>query len=454
MLSLAGAVCLAVGCSDDSTGPDDQGPAPGEQLWSARFGDGEQQIGYAVAVDAWENMLVAGSVSGSADFGGGVLTSAGQRDFFVAKFGPDGSHVWSKRFGDANDQYDPAIAVDVAGDVILAGGLEGTIDFGGGALTHAGWGDVFVAKFGSDGTHVWSKRFGDGDVQKANAVAVDASGNVIVAGILRGVANFGGGSLTSAGINDVFVAKFTSAGAHVWSKRFGDASNQFPTGVAVDASGHVAVAGTFQGTINFGGGSLTSGGDTDIFLATFGSDGAHLWSKRFGDASSQSAEAVAVDASGNLVLTGGFQGNANFGGSALTSAGGMDVFVARFGPDGNHLWSARFGDGAVQLANGVAADASGNAIIAGRLEGATDFGGGALTSAGGGDLFVAKFGAGGAHIWSKRFGDVEPQMANGVAVDASGNAIGTGYFLGTVDFGGGALTCAGGGDVYVVKLAP
>jgi hypothetical protein len=427
---------------------------PGEHLWSARFGDAGQQIGYAVAVDALANMVVAGSFGGSVDFGGGVLTSAGQRDFFVAKLGPDGSHIWSKRFGDASDQYDPALAVDVWGDVIVVGGFEGTIDFGGGALTHAGGGDVFVAKFGPGGVHLWSKRFGDGDVQKANAVAVDATGNVVITGILRGTTNFGGGSLTSAGINDVFVAKFTPDGAHVWSKWFGDAGNQFSTGVAVAPLGRVAVTGNFEGTVDFGGGALTSGGDYDIFLATFGSDGAHLWSKRFGDGISQSAEAVTADASGDFIITGSLHGSADFGGSPLTSAGGADVFVARFGSDGNHAWSARFGDGSSQQAFGVAADASGSTIIAGRLEGAIDFGGGALTSAGSSDLFIAKLASDGSHLWSKRFGDVDSQTANAVAVDASGNVIGTGSFSGTVDFGGGALTCAGAGDIYVVKLAP
>jgi hypothetical protein len=454
LLLLVSGVCLVIGCGDDGTGPSrNHSSSAGKYLWSVRFGDTNSQNANAVAVDASGNVIVAGSFAGTVDFGGGALTSAGLRDFFVAKFTPDGTYIWSKRFGDASDQWDPCVAVDASGNVIVAGGFEGSVNFGGGTLTSAGWDDVFVAKLGSDGAHVWSKRFGDGDIQTADAVAVDASGNVIITGILRGTVNFGGGALTSAGINDVFVAKFTSSGAHVWSKRFGDSNNQFSTAIAA-SDGSVIVAGNFQGTINFGGGALTSAGDYDGFIAKFGSDGAHQWSKRFGDASSQYVAGTAADESGNVTITGGFNGTVNFGGGALTSAGSYDIFVAKFMSDGTHLWSKCFGDASYQQGYAVAADASGNVIVTGYLAGTADFGGGALASAGGNDIFIAKFGSDGAHLWSKRFGDANEQRAETVAADAASNVIVAGGFDGTVDFGGGALTSAGADDIFIAKFKP
>jgi hypothetical protein len=83
--------------------------------------------------------------------------------------------------------------------------------------------DIFVAKYaGSDGHHIWSTRFGDVSNDAGNAVAVDATGNVVVTGSFSGIVNFGGGSLTSsAATADIFLAKFSSSGNHVWSKRFG-----------------------------------------------------------------------------------------------------------------------------------------------------------------------------------------------------------------------------------------
>jgi hypothetical protein len=121
---------------------------------------------------------------------------------------------------------------------------------------------------------------------------------------------------------------------------------------------------------------------------------------------------------------------------------------------GKHLWSKRFGNDSTQAANAVAVDASGAAIIAGYFRGLVDFGGGELASAGGWDIFVAKFGSNGAHLWSKRFGDGDYQSFCSVAVDASGNAIVTGFFRGAVDFGGGALTCAREEDIFAAKFGP
>ncbi len=87
-LMLMAAVWLAAGCGDDSTGPDDTVHAPGEHLWSARFGDAGAQVGNAVAVDAFENVIVAGNFDGTIDFGGGALTSAGSYDACVVTLAP------------------------------------------------------------------------------------------------------------------------------------------------------------------------------------------------------------------------------------------------------------------------------------------------------------------------------------------------------------------------------
>jgi len=141
--------CLAIGCSDNGTGPDNNPPpSTGKHLWSKCFGDGSIQIAYAVVDDASGNVIVTGYIEDTVDFGGGALTSAGGWDIFVAKFGSEGAHLWSKRFGDGSDQAAEAVAVDASGNAMVTGYFDGTVDFGGGALTSAGSFDIFVAKFG------------------------------------------------------------------------------------------------------------------------------------------------------------------------------------------------------------------------------------------------------------------------------------------------------------------
>jgi hypothetical protein len=304
--------------------------AAGIHLWSQRFGFGGNQRGFSVATDASGNVIVTGYFEGSADFGGGSLVSAGGYDLFVAKFNAAGTHLWSQRFGDASDtQYFPDVATDGSGNVIVTGYFQGTVDFGGGALVSAGASDIFVARFDAAGTHVWSQRFGDADTQRAFSVAADGSGDFILAGDFFGTVDFGGGGLTSAGANDVFVARFDAAGTHLWSRGFGDINSQYMGGVTVDGWGNAIVTGDFYGTVDFGGGALTSLG-LDVFVARFDAAGNHLWSQRFGTFFSQYGVDVAADDWGNVVATGYFQGTMDFGGGPLTSAGGIDIFVAKF----------------------------------------------------------------------------------------------------------------------------
>ena len=423
-------------------------------VWSKRFGNADDQVASRVAADTAGNVIVAGYFRGAVDFGGGDLTSAGSEDIFIAKFDPDGGYLWSKRFGAADNQYAFGLAVDLSGNVIVTGEFIGSVDFGGGDLTSAGVYDIFVAKFDPDGGYLWSKRFGDDGLQFSHAVDVDASGNPIAAGDFFGTVDFGGGVLSSALTVDVFAAKFTAGGSYLWSKDFGDPDYQYARGVAVDASGNVIITGPFAGSVNFGGDVLTSAGQYDVYVAKFDPDGMHLWSKRFGDLNSQVANAVAVDAAGNVVVAGDFAGAMDFGGGALTSAGNTDIFIAKLDPNGAHLWSKRFGDSSNQTPCDVAVDASGNAILAGQFSGMVNFGGRTLTSAGGKDIFIARFGPDGIHIQSARFGDGDDQGASGVAFDAAGNTIVTGQFSGVVNFGGGALTSAGSKDVFLAKLAP
>jgi hypothetical protein len=425
----------------------------GNGAWAKRFGDAGVQSGAAVAAHVG-GAVITGSFAGTTDFGGGVLTSAGATDVFLASYDYLGAFLWAKRFGDAGAQAGVDIAVDKLGNLVVIGDFAGTIDLGGGALTSAGNTDVFVAKFDSGGGFVWAKRFGDAVAQNGKGIAVDDAGDVIITGSFAGKIDLGGGSLTSAGATDVFLAKLDPAGNHLWSKRFGDASAQSGKSVGVDAAGNVVLTGDVAGGADFGGGVLTSAGGTDVFLASFGADGSYFWAKLFGDAGAQTSGAVAVDAVGNVVITGNAAGKTNFGGGLLTSAGASDVYAARFTSAGMHLWSKLFGGTGAENGRDVAVDSFGGIVITGDFPTTINFGGGALTSAGGTDVFAVKLDPqAGAHVWSRRFGDAGAQTAAGVAADDTG-ALLVGTFAGSIDFGTGALTSAGMTDVYLAKLLP
>jgi hypothetical protein len=366
--------------------------AAGNHVWSRQLfaGDGTDDRNPTVAFTASGDVVLASGFQGSVDAGGGVLPSAGASDIVVARYGAAGAHQWSKRFGDAAGQEAYALAIDPGGNVVFAGGIKGAPNFGGGPLVSAGKADAFVTKLDGAGNHLWSKRFGDAGDQVALGVATDQAGNVIVAGVFQGTIDLGGGPLVSTGISfDFFVAKLDAAGNHLWSKRFGGTGNESFIRVATGPQGEIVLGGILVGTVDFGGGPLTTAGMNDAFVAKLDPAGAHVWSKRFGDSDSQYVLGLAVDGLGQIALTGSLQGTIDLGGGALTSAGSADVFLAKLTPAGAPIWSQRFGDAGSQTGRDVAFDLGGNLLVTGWFGGTLDFGSGALVAQGG-DLFVAK----------------------------------------------------------------
>jgi hypothetical protein len=422
--------------------------------WSAGYGSALSDYGCGVAVDGTGNVFAAGYFWQSVSFGGASLTSAGSTDVFIAKYSPDGTHVWSRRGGGTDTDQALAIAVDSAGNVIVVGTFYGTADFGGGSRISAGSNDVFAAKYSASGTHLWSQRFGDTGGDAAYAVAVDPNDNIYVTGSFAVKIDFGGGTLSSAGSSDIFVAKFDAGGAHLWSQRFGGTSSDIGRAIACRGTSAVTLAGSFQATANFGGGNLTSAGGEDVFVVDLTHTGTHRWGRRFGGSSSDYAFALAVDPAGPVLLAGSFNGTVDFGGGNLASAGFSDIFLAKYDDTGQHAWSRRFGGSSYDAGNGLACDADGNVLLAGYFSATADFGGGTVTSAGSVDFFVARYDAVGACRWCRQAGGAGEDAGRAVAAAGTGAAVVTGNFTTSIDFGGGTRTSAGGNDVFVARFGP
>ncbi|MDH3215143.1 MAG: SBBP repeat-containing protein [Candidatus Krumholzibacteria bacterium] len=367
--------------------------ANGGHLWSQGFGNNNSQRGESIAADASHNVVVAGDFSGTVNFGGGSLVSIGGWDMFLAKFDASGNHIWSQRFGStvsSNADGARAVAVDGSGNIYLAGYFSGTVDFGGGPLVSAGGYEAFIAKYDPSGTHIWSQRFGSTSFDYATAVAVDGSANVVLTGRITGTVDFGGGPISGG---NMFIAKFDSSGAHVWSQAFSANAN----GVTVDPAGNVLVTGGFD-NVDFGGGPLV--GPSDIYVVKFDPSGNHVWSIGFGSPHDLEWGAdLAVDGLGNVFVTGEFWDTMTVGAQLLESRGANDPFVAWFDPDGNAVWADVFG-GPVEpgslihtndRAAGIDVDGSGNVIVSGWFDYTADFGLGTLTSAGERDVYLAKY---------------------------------------------------------------
>ena len=179
---------------------------------------------------------------------------------------------------------------------------------------------------------------------------------------------------------------------------------------------------------------MTAGGAaTDIVLAKYDLNGDHVWSKRFGNAFNEVAGGLAVDPAGNVTMAGSFEnkGSISFGDKDdHVSLGEADVYVARFSGDGKLQWAKTFGGERIDVGYDVAVDQNGNAIVTGWFEGTVDFGknGTVSTKNLNKDVFVVKLNAKGETLWLTTFGDKDHDQGRAVAVDDKGNAYVTGLY--------------------------
>ena len=399
---------------------------------------------FAVATDAAGNIFLGG-VSGASD-GSNYGVTTGSAD--ITKLNNNGVQQWKKSYpatGVGSYSVVRGVAVDGMGSVIIVGEYKGMITSNGVSLTSiSNSPDVFVIKLDTAGTLKWSKTFGSNGDQFAASISAAANGDVFIIGTMSGQMTFGTTTLDANGSPDVFVARLAAGtGDPVWSKNFGDGNVQYGWHVAATPDGNVVVTGQFEGNIDFGGGYLGNGGNVDIYLAKLdGNNGTHVWSKRFGEIEDQVAYGIAADASGNIVITGSMQGKIDFGGGPFDIGGGNppDAFVARFAPDGAWLWSKLFGDPFnSQVGRDVAVDGAGNVLVTGFFTGTLQIDATVLVNpmgnGGASDVFVAKLKADGGSLgWARKFGDSSTQLPRAITVDPLGNVIFGGIFSGTIDF--------------------
>lgn len=257
-----------------------------------------------------------------------------------------------------------------------------------------------------------------------------------------------------------------------WVKQLGGTGTDEGYSIAVDAAGNVYTTGGFTGTADFDPGmaphNLTSAGGLDIFVSKLDASGNFLWVKQLGGAGGglvnhgDKGNAIALDASGNIYITGWFSGTADFdpGPDAfdLTAAGDQDIFVSKLDASGNFVWAKRMGGEYRDIGHSIVVDTEGHVYITGEFRGTADFGTHTLTPPPGGswDAFISKLDASGNVVWVKQLRGSDYDTGNSIAVDGSGNVYTTGYFYQTADFDPSEtpfnLTTAGGQDIFVSKL--
>ncbi|MDB4993598.1 MAG: hypothetical protein JWM74_1030, partial [Myxococcaceae bacterium] len=394
-----------------------------------RFGIDDRKFLTDVAVDRCSNILLAGSFKSPIDLGGGPLTSAGGEDIFIAKLGTTGAHLYSKRFGDAGRQQVRAVGTNAAGDAYLTGAFEGTLELGGTPLQRGPelQSGIYLTRLGPTGNHEFSRAFFDtAPGTYPTALAVDADGNVAIAGILAKSIDLGGGPL-GAELGGIFVAKYNKYGAHRWSRVYPADKYQnavFVSSVAFDAGGNVLVAGSFEQGLDFGSGKIVSMAKPDVFVAKISVDGEAQWARRHGDTDANITNALAADAAGNVYVAATTERKPATGPEWKRT---KVVDLLAFDGEGKKLWQKTFG--AAPSIDGVddvmlRVAPSGELTMVCSITEDMAFGSKALlVEKGTKKLAVVRFDASGKLLGNEAFANDELPFPRGLAIDAQGEIV-------------------------------
>lgn len=301
---------------------------------------------------------------------------------------------------------------------------------------------------------------GEGNITTIS-VKIDLQGNIILGGYFSSTINVGGVAINSAGLDDIFLFKFTPSGQLSWYKTLGGTSNDQGTGLAIDPSGNIYITGGFSSaSLSFGTTVLTNTapGSFDLFLAKFDPSGNLIWAASAGGNGDDLSLDVGLDPSGN-VFVGGFSGSDlfTFGPNLVFgSLGDRNILLAKYSAAGVVLWARSAGGSAEERIQRLAADASGNCFITGFFKSSSvGFGGLVIAvNSGGQDMYITKYDANGNALWVKTATGSANEWGYGIAADPSGNVITGGIFTSnSLVFQGITLTntSSAQADAYLIK---
>jgi hypothetical protein len=466
-------------------------PSTSTLVYSSYLGGTKDDAGQAIAVDSNGNAYIAGE-SSSVDFPGLPAFKGGAHDAFVVKVDASGTRQYSTFIGGTGDDDALGIAL-VGGNAVIVGNTTNGASFPApiNTIGPRGGQDAFVAEFDSTGNKMFATVIGGSGLESGNAVAVDGSGDIYIAGQTNST-NFPLQTPfqpANAGGNDAFVAKLNSTGtALLYSTYLGGSNSDLATGIAVNSTDNTAYVGGITGSsglqVPAGGTGLQ--GSEDGFVAKLDANGNEVYFTYVGGTAGDDADAIAIDSTGVAYVTGKTQ-STDLPQKQNSLHGTQDAFVTKVNADGTIAFSTYLGGATAGGSVGDADEGLGIAVNAGNIfvtgvTTTTDFPvvnqlQGSSSLKGGSDAFVTEFAATGATpVFSTFFGGSAHEdnllvagsaLAGAIAVDSTGNIYVTGStnsptnfplqnpfqgsFAGMGNCGVPAFPCP---DAFVAKITP
>jgi hypothetical protein len=259
-------------------------------LWSKKFGAGDRDYGFGIAIDNADNIYITGQGNSLSD------SPFGAYDAFIAKYDSAGNKIWIKEFGtDVGNEGARSIVLDSSNNIYIAGNTNGYLngDTPENYSIYLSTYDAFLAKFDQNGNKIWFKQFGSTVHDEANDLAIDSSDNIYIVGVTDG--NLSG---LNAGSTDIYVTKFDNNGNQTWIKQFGTSGIDYCGGIAFDSENSIYLAGKTNGNFN----EIGQGSELIIKLDF---NGEKEWIRQIpGNVGTEAAD-IAIDSSTNKIYVTG-----------------------------------------------------------------------------------------------------------------------------------------------------
>jgi hypothetical protein len=334
---------------------------------------------------------------------------------------------WIKQWGTIGADYGYFVAVDESGNIFVTGRTNNSFE----GYANKGYYDIFLTKWNSEGTNEWTKQWGTVETEGGYSVTTDIDGSIFVAGHTNGSFD----ENINLGNNDVFLTKWNSDGKKEWTKQWGTGESDYGHSVIVDSSGNIFVAGCTKGAFA----DSTNSGDNDVFLTKWNSGGTREWTRQIGTSGDDCGNSVAVDAIGNIFVTGYTMGSLD----GNVNDGDYDAFLTKWNSEGTREWTKQLGTVGNDYGYGVAVDRDENILVTGYTEGSLN----GNKNTGKSDIFLTKWNSDGTEIWTKQWGTTSEEY--GVSVEAKGvNIFVVGITNGPLD---GNIS-NGSGNTFLTKL--
>lgn len=341
-------------------------------------------------------LYLCGSFEDTAFFENVSVISSGESDAFVAKYDDNGNLVWVNSLHGTGLDYCSSLDLDEAGNIYVSGAYEGSLKIGTDTLTTSSiYGESFYAKYDNTGNLIWAKTTIGNNGNLITGIAFDHYNAVYLTGFFGGNFSVGNGTLNTVSASyDIFLAKVsTTDGTLHWLKRAGSSYEDGAHGVCCDKDGCPSITGYFAGTAYFDNNTVTYSDYNDIFVARYDSAGSNLWVRTGNGNKLDVGFAIACDNNGNLFATGMFQNVCSFDGYSLAAPDLLDrdIFLVSYDKNGNLRWLTKAGKEDTDCGLGVALYVNGNIALTGYYLHTCEFGALAIDYADGNDLFIAKY---------------------------------------------------------------